>query len=259
MYKGYLIDLDGIAYKGTTVIESCIDFINYLKEHNIPFAFITNNSTRHKRDVYSKLTKMGYDIEQDKIVTSSMVTAEYIKNHKKDATVFLIGMQGIHDELMNHNLKLVENNADYVVIGLDSRLTYEKLAVASLEIANGATFISTNMDYMFPSERGIIPGNGSITKTLEYTTGVKPIVMGKPERAMLDYALSILKLKSDDVAIVGDNYHTDLMLGINNGVDTLFVETGVMSRTDLEQYTKKPTHIVNDLSEWIKICQGIKI
>lgn len=249
MYKGYLIDLDGIAYLGDKVIPSCRDFIKKCIEEKIQFCFVTNNSTRTTKEVYEHLKRIGYEVNQKNIITSSEVTAKYIKNEKPNANVYLIGMNGIKTELENNHISLVSENADYVVIGLDFNINYEKLSVACREIFNGAKFISTNSDLRISRTNSIAPGNGSLTKVIELVTNIEPIYMGKPQIEMLEYGLQKLNLPKEEVAMIGDNYFTDILGAHTFGMDSIFVETGVMKIDDLEVFTKQPTTIVKDLSQ----------
>lgn len=248
MYKGYLIDLDGVAYLGKKVIPTCRDFIKRLNERNIKYCFVTNNSSRTNLEVCAHLNSLGYEIEVENIITSSEVTANYIRREKKDAKVYLIGMNGIRTELLRNEINIVSSNSDYVVIGIDFDLTYEKLENACREVFNGAKLISTNSDIHLSKEDFIIPGNGSITQVVSVVTNVSPLYMGKPQTEMLEYGLEKLNLAKSDVAIIGDNYNTDILGGINFGIDSIFVETGVMKREDLFQFEQKPTIIVKDLS-----------
>lgn len=249
MYKGYLIDLDGVAYFGKNVIPTCLDFINKLHQQNIKFCFVTNNSSRTNEEVCGHLNELGYNVTVDNIITSSEVTANFIKDQKQDARVFMIGMNGLKTQLQKNNLKIVDENADYVVIGLDKLLTYQKLAQATAEINKGAIFISTNSDLKLATDLGISPGNGSITKVIELSTGKMPLFMGKPQTEMLEFGLNKLNLNKNEVALIGDNYYTDILGAINFGIDSIFVETGVMKITDLDNFEKKPTHVVKDLSQ----------
>jgi 4-nitrophenyl phosphatase len=249
MYKGFLIDLDGVAYWGQKLIPTCRDFISKCHEKGLKFCFVTNNSSRTVDEVFNHLSLLGYKLTKDNIITSSEVTVNYIVNENKTAKVYLIGMEGIKSELLKHNVTLVDEASDYVVIGLDFQLNYEKLAKACEEIFNGAKFISTNSDFRLSRGNGIAPGNGSLTKVIELVTNVKPIYMGKPQPEMLEYGLKKLGLPKTEVAVIGDNYYTDILGAYNIGVDSIFVETGVMKIKDLQAFSKQPTLIVRNLLE----------
>jgi 4-nitrophenyl phosphatase len=249
-YKGYFFDLDGVAYMGDEVIPTCRDFVNQLIDTGIQVCFLTNNSSRTPEMVANHLVDLGYRIDESNVITSSQVTVNYLKQFTKKR-VYLIGMKGLYQSLTEHGFEVVNTNADYVIVGLDRELTYEKLEQASYELFKGATFISTNSDLRLLTTKGIAPGNGSITCILELTTGIKPIYMGKPEVEMFEYGLKLFNLAKSEVVMVGDNYHTDLLGASNFGIDSIFVETGVMTKAEIKQFPHQPTYIVKDLSEFI--------
>jgi 4-nitrophenyl phosphatase len=251
-YKGYLIDLDGTMYRGEEPIQEAAPFIDKLLEKNIPFLFVTNNSTKTGEDVAVKLNKMGIQAKADQVVTTSLATANYIKQQKPNATCFVIGEEGLHHAIEESGLNIVDKEvADYVIVGLDREINYEKLAKACLAVRNGATFISTNGDIAIPTERGLLPGNGSITSVITVSTGVAPIFMGKPESIIIQEALNLIGLTKENTLMVGDNYDTDIKAGINAGMDTLMVFTGVTPFSKYEHLINKPTYYVHSLTEWL--------
>lgn len=252
-YKGYLIDLDGTMYLGTDPIDAASDFIHRLNEKGVPYLFVTNNSTATGDDVAKKLNEMGIQAKPEQVVTTGLATANYIKDQKNNATCYVIGEPGLHDAIRAKGLTIVdEEQADFVIVGLDRDLTYEKLAKACLAVRNGATFISTNGDVALPTERGLLPGNGSITSVITVSTGVNPIFIGKPESIIMNEALEILGVTKEDTLMVGDNYDTDIKAGIHAGMDTLMVFTGVTPFTQYEHLEVKPTYYVHSLRNWIE-------
>ncbi|WP_278926439.1 TIGR01457 family HAD-type hydrolase [Staphylococcus auricularis] len=256
-YKGYLIDLDGTMYKGSQPIDGAAQFIEYLNNHDIPHLFVTNNSTKEPEDVVEKLKNVGVTAHRDEIVTSALATAEYISNEQSDASVYVIGGDGLRNAIKNEGLTIKDDeHVDYVTIGLDEAVTYDKLATATLGVRQGAKFISTNKDVSIPKERGFLPGNGAITSVVSVSTGVDPVFIGKPEPIIMDKALDILQLPKADVAMVGDLYDTDIMSGINVGVDTIHVQTGVTTKEQIEQKEVPPTYTFKDLNEVIAELEG---
>lgn len=249
-YKGYLIDLDGTMYRGSEKIEAAGRFVLRLKEASIPYLFVTNNSSRKPEQVAEKLVSLGVPAEPAQVFTTSMATANYIAEQKADASYYVIGEEGIQAALQQKGLEYKEDKPDYVVIGIDRSINYEKLAKGALAIRAGATFISTNGDNVIPTERGLLPGNGSLTSVLTVATGVKPIFIGKPEPIIVNQALEAIGLTKDETLMVGDNYETDIMAGINAGMDTLIVHTGVTSREALKVYDIQPTYSIDSLDEW---------
>lgn len=249
-YKGYLIDLDGTMYRGTELIKEAADFVNELIKLDLPYLFVTNNSSRTPQQVAEKLCSFSIPATSKQVFTTSMATANYIYEQKNDASVYVIGEEGIRTALADKGLIAAEENADYVVVGIDRSISYEKLATACLAVRNGATFISTNGDIAIPSERGLLPGNGSLTSVITVSTQTKPIFIGKPESIIMEQALQVLGTKKSETLMVGDNYDTDILAGMNAGMDTLLVHTGVTTKELLSSYEKKPTFVVDSLDHW---------
>ncbi len=255
MYKGYLIDLDGTAYLGTKVIPETITFTDALNQKKIPFKFVTNNSSATESDVVKKLTNMGYTVGEENICTTARATSNYIQKYHKGCNAYVIGSGGLLSALKDANVNLVDGQdcklVDVVIIGLDKNVDYEKFARACLAVRNGAVFISTNPDIALPSERGMLPGNGSLVELVAHSTQVTPITIGKPEKHIMQEALEQLNLAANEVAMIGDNYNTDIMSGINMKIDTIFVNTGLTTKEELGAYQIKPTHICETLLDFL--------
>ena len=249
-YKGYFIDLDGTMYRGSERIVAAVEFVKRLKEKDIPYLFVTNNSTRTPAQVAEKLGAFEIPAEESQVFTTSMATANFIAGQKSDASICMIGEEGLHAALSEKGFKMAGENADFVVVGLDRDINYEKLAVACLAVRNGAKFISTNADIALPTERGFMPGNGSLTSVISVSTQTKPIFIGKPESIIMEQALKVLGTPKEETLMVGDYYDTDIMAGINAGMDTLLVHTGVTTKELLAGYHQMPTYTVDSLDEW---------
>ena len=249
-YQGYLIDLDGTVYHGTEKIEAAVEFVQKLKKEGQAYLFLTNNSTTHPRDVAKKLVDMGVPADEENVFTSSMATATYIKEQAPQARVYPIGEAGLIHALEEADLTLTDQEIDYVVMGLDRYISYEKLTIAALAIRNGAKFVATNGDVALPTERGFLPGAGSLVSVLSVTTGVEPIFIGKPESIIVEQALEVLGTNKDDTLMIGDNYATDILAGINAGIDSLLVFSGVTKAEDLKQIGKQPTYTIDSLKNW---------
>ncbi|MFQ3544763.1 TIGR01457 family HAD-type hydrolase [Halobacillus rhizosphaerae] len=255
-YQAYFLDLDGTMYKGTDRIEGAAEFVNHLIEKELPFMFLTNNSSKNAQQVAEKLQSLDIQAKQEQIFTTSMATAEYLSSEKPGAKIFAIGEEGLLNALAEENLQLVEEDADYVIIGLDREVNYEKLAKACLNVRSGAELISTNGDIAIPTERGMLPGNGAITSVISVSTNVEPTFIGKPESTIMDQALKKMGTTKEKVLMVGDNYHTDILAGIHAGLDTLMVETGVSTFEDIRNQDEQPTYKAKNLIEWLQThCQ----
>lgn len=249
-YKGYLIDLDGTMYKGTERIDAAADFIKKLQVKEIPYLFVTNNSSKTPAQVAQKLRDFDIPAEEQQVFTTSQATANYIYGQKKNAKVYVIGEEGIRTALAQKEFTFTGEDAEYVVMGIDRDISYEKLTVACLAVRNGAVFISTNGDIAIPTEKGLVPGNGSLTSVITVSTQTAPIFIGKPEGIIMEQALKVLGTSAEETLMVGDNYDTDIMAGIRAGIDTLIVHTGVTTKELLLGYEKQPTYAVDSLNQW---------
>lgn len=251
-YAGYMIDLDGTIYRGKEKIPAAKRFIERLQEHDIPFLFVTNNSTQAPIKVVENLAN-NFDIhvKEENVYTSALATADYIADLDKDKrSVYVIGEVGLKQAILDRGFRFEETNPDYVVVGLDYDVTYHKFELATLTIKRGAKFIGTNADTNLPNERGLVPGAGSVIALVECSTQQKATYIGKPETIIMEKALERLGLPKDEVVMVGDNYMTDIKAGINFGIDTMLVYTGVSTRELVRKQEIAPTIELGSLDEW---------
>lgn len=251
-YKGYLLDLDGTVYFGKDRIPTAEAFVKELVAKGIPFLFITNNATRTPEQVATAL-KEQYDLPvgEEHVYTSALAMVDYLHEHHAGQRVMVVGEQPLKDQITQAGFELDDTTqAQVVVQALNRHATYEELAQATLAIRNGAAFLVTNQDSNIPTERGLMPSSGALTAFLQFATQVEPIVMGKPHSPILSGGLKRLGLSVEDVLMVGDNYETDIKVGINAGMDTLLVLTGFTQEADLEKVDVQPTYVRQDLSQW---------
>ena len=251
-YQGYFIDLDGTVYRGKERIPAAARFIKRLQEHQREILFVTNNSTRSPKEVAANLrTNHDINVTAANVYTSAMATADYLVQHAgQKRRVYVIGERGLKDALLNKGMQLTDQDPDYVVVGLDRNVTYEQFKIATLCIRAGAVIIGTNGDTNLPSEEGMIPSAGALVELVRYATQQEPIMIGKPQKTIVEMALKASGLKKSEVLMVGDNYQTDVQAGINTGVDTLLVYTGLSKPADIEHVEIKPTYTVKTLDEW---------
>ena len=251
-YKGYLIDLDGTMYRGKEPIPAAAQFIKRLQERNIPYLFVTNNSSKTQKEVADNLIQnFGVQTSAEEVYTSSLATADYLTSLGGGNKVYIIGETGLRNALKNAGFIEDEENPDYVVVGIDRQVTYHDFEVATLAIHKGARFIATNKDTNLPSDKGMVPGAGSLVALLIASTRVQPTFIGKPETIIMEEAIKTIGLTKEEVIMVGDNYETDILAGIHNDVDTLLVLTGFTSLKDLELVEEQPTYLLNSLDEWV--------
>lgn len=252
--KCYFIDLDGTMYRGTSVIDGAIEWINYLLKHKQPFIFLTNNSSRTQEQACNHMLKMGFKgIKPEHFYTSAMAAADKIAKDyptKKDA--YYIGEDGIKEALLKKGFTINPKRADFLFIGLDRNATFQEYSFALRLAHDGAKLVGTNNDRILLSEKGVNIGNGSVVAMFEYATQTEAIKIGKPHSAIVEGALRYADVSRQDVIIVGDNLETDILCGNNAGIETVFVTTGVHNMEDCYRLDIKPTYIVADVRGLIK-------
>ena len=240
----FVIDMDGVLYRGNRKIEGADAFIKFLQDNGIPFLLATNNSTKTRGMYVEKLKNMGIKVREKNIITSAYVTAEVLKKEENRASALIIGEIGIFEEIKRIGWDILDSKnwskAEYVIVGMDTTLTYEKLKAGCLAINNGAKFIATNDDKNFPSEEGLIPGAGSMVAALEAATGKKSRVMGKPNEPYVNMINSLLG--SEDIWVVGDRIETDMLLAEKLGAKKVLVLSGVT-----KEPVKNVDYVINDV------------
>lgn len=250
-YKGYLIDLDGTIYRGKEPIPEGKRFVEHLQEREIPFLFLTNNTTKTPATVAGRLAhEFDIHVAPETVYTATLATIDYMKDQNRGSKVFVIGEPGLINPILDAGYEWEDETPDYVVVGLDSDVTYEKLVKATLAIQKGALFIGTNPDKNIPNERGLLPGAGGLIALLESSTQIKPVIIGKPEAIIMEKALAILDVPRDAALMVGDNYETDIRAGIDNDVDTLLVLSGFTPKVAVPNLPVAPTYVLDTLDEW---------
>ncbi len=249
-YKAICLDLDGTVYRGTEPISEAVTFIRNTQQNGIDPFFITNNSSMTRVQLRAKLASFGVKADSDRIMTSAIAAAKYCKENYNGATVMMIGENGLEEALASEGIIVTAKNPDVIIMGIDRDLTYAKLADACLAIRAGAHFIATNSDKAFPSERGLVPGNGSFAKLMENATDITPVFIGKPEPHMLEFIQIENGFRKEEMVMIGDNYDTDIQAGIRFGIDTVHVAGGVTSPEEVLVKKQKPTYSYETLLEW---------
>lgn len=251
LYKGYLIDLDGTIYQGKNRIPAGERFIKRLQERGIPYLLVTNNTTRTPEMVQSMLANQFHiETSIETIYTATMATVDYMNDMNRGKTAYVIGETGLKSAIAAAGYVEELENPAYVVVGLDSQVTYEMLAIATLAIQKGALFIGTNPDLNIPTERGLMPGAGALNALLEAATRVKPVFIGKPNAIIMNKSLEVLGIQRSEAVMVGDNYLTDIMAGIQNDIATILVTTGFTRPEEVPTLPIQPDHVLSSLDEW---------
>jgi NagD protein len=246
---GYLIDMDGVIYCGSHLIPGAARFIQELREADIPFLFLTNNSQRTRRDVATKLQRMGIDVEEEHVFTCAMATARFLARQKPEGTAFVIGEGGLLTALHNNGYAIVDKDPDFVVVGEGRTLNFEMAEAALAMVLGGAKLVATNLDPSCPTHNGTRPGCGAIVAMLEAAAGVKAFSVGKPSPVMLRAARKGLGLTSEQTIVIGDTMETDILGGVQLGFKTILVLSGGTRREDLCRFAYCPDKIVESIAD----------
>lgn len=251
MKYGYLIDMDGVIYRGSEVIPGAAEFVRFLQEEGVPHLFLTNNSTYTPLDVVVKLRKFGIETTVDHVYTSALATAEFVHKQRPQGTAYVIGEGGLLNALHEVNYAISRESPDYVIVGEGRVLNYEMVEIAHRLIAGGAALVSTNADTWCPTDAGPRPGCGAIAAMLEAATGRKAYHVGKPNPFMMRAARKKIDLTTDEVIMIGDTMETDIRGATDLGFRSILVLTGSASLESVKEYPFQPTHIVASVAELI--------
>jgi NagD protein len=248
--KAFLSDMDGVVYRGSRLIPGAADFVRRLQEGGFRFLFLTNNSEQTPLDLLRRLEGMGIGgLAEENFITSAMATAEFLHAQRPGGTAFVIGGSGLANELYKVGFSLTEKNPDYVVVGKTRQYNYEMIEKAVRLVAGGARFIATNPDMVDPTEHGLEPACGSLLAPIEQATGRKAYVIGKPNALMMLIARRMLGSRTQDTVMIGDRMDTDIVAGMEAGMTTALVLSGVTTREMLEAFPWRPDHVFSDLGE----------
>lgn len=256
-FAGFLFDMDGVLYRGNRPLPGARAMLKALATRGIPFALVTNNTTRTPRQCVRHLASLGMRVPPNRIITSSMVTAEHLrKTLRPGARVLVIGEPALRRTLAHAGFVVAWENVAAVVVGLDRRLTYGKLTRATEALVRGAAFIAANPDPLLPTARGIVPGAGATVAALAYAAGRRPRVMGKPSSRLLRRAMASLGLRAAETVMVGDQLATDIAAGRAAGTFTVLVGGDMGSVRPVPRSAPTPDLKVRDLRELWRWAAG---
>ena len=247
--KNYLIDMDGVLVSGSTLIPGADLFIDRLRTRGASFLVLTNNSMYTPGDLAHRLRAMGLQIAIESIFTSALATARFLQSQKAQGTAFVIGESGLTQAIHDIGYVITDMDPDYVVIGETHSYNLEAVTKAIRFVAAGAHFIATNPDPSGPGEGGIVPACGAMAALIETASGASPFFVGKPNPLMMRTALNYLDVHSEDAVMVGDRMDTDIIGGVEAGMETVLVLSGVTSREDVRRYPYQPTRIVDSVAD----------
>lgn len=247
--NNYLIDMDGVLISGQSTIPGAVEFIERLHSKGIKFLVLTNNSTYTPMDLAHRLQRMGLNIKKEEIFTAAMATARFLQIQKPNGEAFVIGETGLLVALHEVGYIQTDIDPDYVVLGETSNYNFESITKAVRLVAAGARFIATNPDATGPTDKGIEPACGAMAALIERATNRSPFFIGKPNPFMMRAAMHYLGVHSEDTVMIGDRMDTDMVAGIQSGLGTYLVLTGVTSRDMLVHFPYQPQQIFGSVAE----------
>jgi NagD protein len=249
--RNWLMDMDGVLVREEHAIPGAGEFIARLRETDTPFLLLTNNSIWTRRDLAARLRAGGLDVPEESIWTSALATAKFLEDQRPGGTAFVIGESGLTTALHSAGYTINERDPDYVVLGETRTYSFERIAQGIRLILKGAKFIATNPDATGPAPDGPLPATGSVAALISRATGRDPYFVGKPNPLMMRTALNALDAHSEETAMIGDRMDTDIVAGLEAGLETILVLTGVTSQDETEFFPYRPSRIVESVAELV--------
>lgn len=250
---GFLLDMDGVIYKGKELIPGADVFVKKLQERKIPFLFVTNNSQRSRRDIQVKLTKMGITVDESNVFTCAIATARFLAKQKPNGTAYVIGDSGLMNALHLNGYANDDVDPDYVIVGEGKSFNMNMIETATKMIMNGAKLIATNMDPNCPVADGIRPGCGAVVAMLEAATGKKAFSMGKPSPIIFREARKELGVRTANTYMVGDTMETDIVGGVEMGYKSVLVLSGGTKKDDLNNFAYCPDIVLDSVADLLEL------
>jgi NagD protein len=249
--ESWLTDMDGVLVHEGHPVPGAPEFVNKLTASGKPFLVLTNNSIYTARDLRARLGRMGIDVPESSIWTSALATAQFLDDQRPGGTAYVIGEAGLTTALHDIGYVLSNTEPDYVVLGETRTYSFEAITTAIRLINDGARFIATNPDATGPSNEGALPACGSVAALISKATGVEPYFIGKPNPMMMRSALNTINAHSETTAMIGDRMDTDVLCGLEAGLATILVLTGISKRADVDRYPYRPSRILDSVAELI--------
>jgi NagD protein len=249
--RSWLMDMDGVLVHEEHVLPGADAFLARLRELGVPFLVLTNNSMYTRRDLSARLRASGLEVPEEAIWTSALATAQFLQAQRPGGTAYVVGEVGLTTALHNVGYTLTERAPDYVVLGETRTYSFERITRAIRLIVDGARFIATNPDHVGPTADGPLPATGSVAALISRATGVDPYYVGKPNPLMMRSALNAIEAHSEHTAMIGDRMDTDVVAGLEAGLQAILVLTGVSTREAAERYPYRPSRIVESVAELV--------
>lgn len=247
--KGFICDMDGVIYHGNKLLPGVKEFVDWLYREEKNFLFLTNSSERSPKELQIKLARMGLEVDERHFYTSALATAKFISSQAPGCSAYVIGGAGLVTALHDAGITMNDVDPDYVIIGEGNTYNYENILKAVKLVMRGAKLIGTNSDLTGPAEDGIIPACRAMISPIEMATGQKAYFIGKPNPLMMRTGLRILGVHSEDAVMIGDRMDTDIVAGIETGLDTVLVLSGVTDQNEIKKFPYRPRLVLNGVGD----------
>ena len=247
--QGYISDMDGVIYHGNSILPGVKEFVDWLYKEDKPFLFLTNSSERSPRELRQKLARMGLDVDESHFYTSALATAKFLQEQAPGCSAYVIGAPGLVNALYDVGITMNDVNPDYVVVGETDSYNYNMIIKAVQLINKGARLVGTNPDMTAPSDIGIIPACKALISPISLATGKSPYFVGKPNPLMMRTGLKLLNVHSADAAMIGDRMDTDIVAGMESGLMTALVLSGVSTLENIKVFSYRPSIILNGVGD----------
>jgi NagD protein len=247
----WLMDMDGVLVHEEHAIPGAEEFLARLRERGLPFLVLTNNSIYTRRDLSARLRTSGLEVPEESIWTSALATARFLEDQRPGGTAYVIGESGLTTALHAAGYTMSDRSPDYVVLGETRTYSFERITQAIRLISAGARFIATNPDPTGPTKEGPLPATGSVAALISRATGVDPYFVGKPNPLMMRSALNAIDAHSETTAMIGDRMDTDIVAGLEAGLHTILVLTGVTTTENAERHPYLPSRIVDSVADLV--------
>jgi NagD protein len=250
--RSWLMDMDGVLVHETTALPGAEAFLERLRELGRPYLLLTNNSIYTRRDLAARLRASGLKVGEEEIWTSALATARFLESQRPGGTAFVVGESGLTTALYEAGYTLTDRDPDYVVLGETRTYSFERITQAIRLVGDGARFIATNPDPTGPSPSGLLPATGSVAALITRATGVDPYFVGKPNPLMMRSALNAIDAHSETTAMIGDRMDTDIVAGLEAGLETILVLSGVTLGEETERFPYRPSRIVDSVADLVE-------
>ncbi|BCJ30067.1 HAD-IIA family hydrolase [Actinocatenispora sera] len=247
----WLTDMDGVLIHEGSPVPGAQEFIKRLRDSGKRYLVLTNNSMQTPRDLQARLDRMGIAVPEQAIFTSALATAQFLNDQRPGGSAYVIGEAGLTTALYQIGYVLSDHDPDYVILGETRTYSFEAITRAIRLVADGARFLATNPDPTGPSGQGVLPATGSVAALISKATGVEPYFVGKPNPMMMRSALNTVQAHSESTVMIGDRMDTDVLCGMEAGLETVLVLTGITQRDEIERFPYRPSRVVDSIADLV--------